>query len=185
MFTNIVNKFRSICCNTIDCKSNHVACLVKGRTKVVTSCMNDYQRQYIGRALHTTLHAEVGCLKDNKDLSSQKKKIKKNLSLLILRYRKDGSLCDSRPCSDCKTFLLNKGLLFVFCSVTDGTIQKIFLKDVPNYLSASQIQFKIYGLRPLSYTHIKKLNELGLTVDNLQRMSLHEQLDILTLVKNA
>jgi len=184
MFSSIVDKFRPLCCGAVGCKSNHVACLVKGRRRIVSSCMNDYRRQYIGRKLSTTLHAEVGCLKDNKDLIIQKK-IKKNLSLLVLRYRKDGALCDSRPCSDCKEFLLNRGFTFVYCSIADGSIQKFFLKDILNHLSSSQIQFKIFGLRPLTQVHIKKLDELGLTIDTLQNKSLHEQLDILTMVKNA
>jgi len=178
MFSNIVCKFRPICCSTSGCKSSHIACLVKGRKRVISVSTNDYRRQYVNRSLTTNVHAEIMCLKDNKDLRSNNK-IKKNLSLLILRYRKDGSLCDSKPCSDCKEFLIHKGLSFVYCSVADGSIQKLFLKNLPNYLSPSQILFQIFGTRPLKKIHVNVLEEMGLTINSLHKMPQQEQLAIL------
>ena len=183
MFEDIVDRYRlqdQHCCS----KSHHVACLIKGTKKVVSSASNDYRRQYVGRKNHASLHAERSCIKDiNRNRSSNK--IKKNLTLLVLRFRKDGTLCDSRPCAECKEYLINNGLIFVFCSIADGSIQKIFLKDLPNYLSKSQIQFKIFGLQTLTAQNLKKLHELGYNMDSLNKKGLHEQLQILRIVKSS
>jgi len=167
------------CTNGISCKSNHIACLVKGLKKVVNWHMNDYRRQYVSRAFTTNGHAEVLCLKD-----IPQKRLKK-LNVLILRFKKDGNLCDSRPCANCKDFLRKKGVTSVYCSMFDGSIQKIALDNVPDYLSSSQIQFKIFGLKPLSGKHIYELSKIGLDIDTLQKMSFHKQLDILTVIKKG
>ena len=176
MFSNIVNRLRSVCCDS-DKKSNHIACLVKGRTKIVNSSTNVYERQYVHRLCTTSLHAEINCVKSNP------KKNKKNLAMLILRFRKDGHLCDSRPCFDCKKYLITKGFSYVFCSVSDGTIQKLFLKDVPNYLSVSQIQAKIIGLSPLKETHIRDLGDMGLDINGLHKLELRRQLEIINCLR--
>jgi len=180
MFQNTINKFREICCKNQHQHHNHVACLLKGRKKVISYSLNDYRRQYVSRAITSNIHAEVSCLKN---ILTKDKKIKKNLILLILRFKKDGTLCDSKPCAECKKYLLSNNILSVFCSLSDGSIQKIFLKDLPNYLSSAQIQFKIFGLSNVRQEHLQILINMGLNMAILQKRGLKERLEILKNIK--
>lgn len=117
---------------------NHIAYLIKGK-KVINYSRNNYHRQYVNGQATTSMHAEVGCLLKYKDCD----KIKKGFSLLILRFSKnEGLLCDSRPCNNCKTFLLKKGITKVYCSTADGTIQKFKLDDIEEYYSVAWLKFK-------------------------------------------
>lgn len=152
-FDTLVDKARNLCSHN-DCydksfihsmtkhrytnRYNHVAYLMKGK-KVIAHCRNNYYRQYVQGKATTSLHAEVGCMLKFKD----SEKIKKGFSLLILRFNKnDGLLCDSRPCNNCKQFLIKKGITKVYCSTADGTIQKFKLSDIDEYYSVAWLKFK-------------------------------------------
>lgn len=165
-FDSIVDKGRSLCMENGECgcsqndlptkktklsaipniknryvhsnRYNHIAYLIKGK-KVINYCRNNYHRQYVNGQATTSMHAEVGCLLKYKDCE----KIKKGFSLLILRFSKnEGLLCDSRPCNNCKTFLLKKGITKVYCSTADGTIQKFKLDEIEEYYSVAWLKFK-------------------------------------------
>ncbi len=117
---------------------NHIAYLLKGK-KVINHSRNNYHRQYVGGKATTSLHAEVGCMLKYKDCD----KIKKGFNLLILRFSKnDGQLCDSRPCNNCRLFLMQKGVTKVYCSTADGTIKKFKLDELEEYYSVAWLKFK-------------------------------------------
>lgn len=71
--------------------------------------------------------------------------MRKKYRLLVLKFSKNGELSDSKPCLDCKKRMMEKGFTEVYFSTSDGTIEKIKLKDLETRYSKSQEQFKIYG----------------------------------------
>jgi deoxycytidylate deaminase len=86
----------------------------------------------------TSLHAEVACI--------NKINIRKKYRLLVLKYNKSGFLVDSKPCSNCKTFIMEKGFKEVYYSTGHGEeIVKTKMKDLDTRESNAQKQFKIHG----------------------------------------
>lgn len=138
-FITIVEKARrELSKEKLDQRYVHVAFLIKGK-KIIHFSMNNYNRQYVDGKFTTSLHAEIGCVKILKD----KGKIKKGFDVLVLRFNKgNGYLCDSRPCSNCKTFLEKKGFCRVYCSTEDGTIQKFKLSEMDEYYSVAWTKLK-------------------------------------------
>jgi deoxycytidylate deaminase len=143
-FDSLVEKGRSICFERgHQERYYHIAYLIKGR-RVINYSRNNYNRQFINGKIATSLHAEIGCMKFLKD----NKRIKKGFSVLILRYNKhNGSLCDSKPCNNCKQFLIKKGLTKIYCSTSDGTIQKFKPEDISEYYSVAWK--KLIGNKPI------------------------------------
>ena len=101
---------------------------------------NDYERQYVDGQSATSLHAEVCCIR-------KIKKMRKKYRLLVLKFNKDGSLVESKPCSDCKKQMMEKGFTEVFYSTSEGIIEKTKLRDLKTRESKSQKQFKVHGFR--------------------------------------
>lgn len=148
-FENIVDQGREICfkdnnqCNNERDRYYHIAYLVKGK-RIITYSRNHYNRQYVNGKVMTSLHAEIGCMLKYKNSS----RIRKGFDILILRYnRHTGCLCDSKPCNNCKQFLIKKGINRIYCSLSDGSIKKIRLEDIEEYYSVAWK--KLIGERPL------------------------------------
>lgn len=130
MFESLVAKCRSMIEKYKDINRYiHVAAILKSNNNPLYHGINDYSRTYINRKKVTALHAEANCL-------NKFKKIKRKF--IILRFDKNGNLKDSRPCSECKKLMISKGLTYVYCSMSDGTIKKINLYEVEDYMSLSQ-----------------------------------------------
>jgi deoxycytidylate deaminase len=116
----------------------HIAFLMKGK-RIVRRSFNDYNRQCVNGEVTTSLHAEVGCVMRLRNND----RIKKGFDILILRFNKnDGLLCDSKPCNNCKNFLLSKGINKVYCSTENGTIQKFKLSEIEEYYSIAWLKLK-------------------------------------------
>lgn len=129
----LVPRLRCVCSTDHQTKRYcHVACLVKGK-RIINIAKNDYTRQFSGGQLNTSLHAEINCVKQVRDL--------KNYRLIVLRFTSDGKLRDSKPCHSCKMYLMNRGLSHVFCSTENGVIQKLRLESIIAYQSPAQKKF--------------------------------------------
>lgn len=125
-FKQIIENFRDSCMNGPN-RHNHVACILKGK-RVIKFAFNDTLREYIDGTRMSSLHAEHACLR-NCNCNGR--------NILILRYGRKGELKDSKPCANCKHFMISKGIQYVFCSMDDGSVQKIKLSDLELYLSRS------------------------------------------------
>jgi deoxycytidylate deaminase len=131
-FNKIVRQGREICFQDDHKRYYHIAFLIKGK-KIINYSINDYERQYVNGKITTSLHAEVGCMLKFKNAN----KIKKGFDILILRYNKKTILCDSKPCQNCKKFLIQKGIYKIYCSLPNGSIEKIKLEDIKEYYSVA------------------------------------------------
>lgn len=132
-FSSIIDHFRFLCMGRED-RYCHVAGLIKSNSKLIKYAFNDYNRQYKGRKVITALHAEQNCVVCSNS---------KNCKLIVVRFDKNGNLKDSKPCSYCKNHLIKNGFKHIYCSLEDGTIGKIKLADVIDYLSNSQKKFGV------------------------------------------
>jgi deoxycytidylate deaminase len=150
-----IPKLRCIC---LEKKSinryNHIACLARGK-KIIHIAQNDYNRQLSDGKVITSLHAEINCVKKYKNNL-------KNLKLIILRFTSDGRLCESRPCSACKNYLISRGLSRIYCSTESGSIEKFKPEDIIEYHSPAQIKLyeqltkKILYKQPTVYKQPKQ-----------------------------
>jgi deoxycytidylate deaminase len=105
-------------------RSVHIAYVLKGR-RIVHQAVNDSDRCYVDGRYQTSMHAEMNVLRSLKK--------NKSFNLLVIRIEKGtGQLCESTPCDNCRQELLNRGFKTVYCSRSDGSIQKVRL-DVPTY----------------------------------------------------
>ncbi len=140
------DKFINIIDENSDFRYNHVAYLFKGK-KLVKCCTNNYNRQCFNSKRVTSLHAEIGCIKNDM--------VKKGFKMLVVRFNKNGELCDSKPCNSCKNHLLSKGFVNIYCSTSNGTISKFKLSSIEDYNSPSQIKLnkEIYSRRQNTRRH--------------------------------
>lgn len=76
--------------------------------------------QSIGYNCGTT-HAEV------KALSQLWPNKRQGVKVYSFRWRKDGTLGNAKPCSECEKFLVANGVKVVYYSDADGDIQKMKL----------------------------------------------------------
>lgn len=122
-------------------KACHIAIIIKGLYKVINHAKNDYERQYVEGLKVTSLHAEVACIKNVKN-------IRKKYRLLVLKYNKHGFLEDSKPCSHCKETIIKCGFKEVYYSTGNGEeIVRVKLNELNTRESKSQKQFKIHGFK--------------------------------------
>lgn len=116
-------------------RSLHVAYLLKGR-KIIYQALNDYNRCYIDGTYHTSIHAEINVMRSLKDKKS-------SLDLLVIRIdRSSGMLCESLPCNNCRNALIMRGFKNIYCSRSDGFIEKIRLSDIPTYYTTAWKKYK-------------------------------------------
>jgi deoxycytidylate deaminase len=89
--------------------SNHVACLVKNMTSVVsvgTNGFNLYSRKgCCGKSHRCMKHAEVDAI--GKAASNRSLKDKASMDLVVIRVNQTGKLGMSRPCYHCIRSILN------------------------------------------------------------------------------
>ena len=181
MFSPIIERLRSICMESlpfINSKhgpSVHIAAFFKGK-RLVNHSMNDYDRQCINGRKTTSQHAEVGCTK------CYGSTIKKGLWLLVLRFNRQGHLKESRPCSSCKKFLINKGISSIYCSVEDGSIEKIRLSEVIDYVSPSQLKFN-GGYRSNKEPYRREPSIMKIQIHIQTKLQTHTIKDVKELVK--
>lgn len=132
--------------NSNNFRYNHIAYLFKGK-KLVKFSTNDYFRQCFNNKRITSLHAEIGCIKNEM--------VKKGFKMVVIRFNKNGELCDSKPCNNCKMHLLSKGFTTIYCSMANGKISKIKLMDIEDYNSPSQIKFNEIKRRRRNQKNLK------------------------------
>lgn len=123
--------------DTIGKRYHHIAYLLKGKKCIQTAC-NDYERCYHNGKPIASLHAEVHLL--HKSFRKNKSAILKGKGMDILVIRVDkttGRICNSIPCSACKTHLLSHGFKHIYCSTGYGEIEKLKLSTLREYYSSS------------------------------------------------
>lgn len=86
-----------------------------------------------------------GCVK--KAVSSRKYR---QYSLMVLRYRSNGDLCESKPCMMCIKGIMRMGIKNVIYSKGDGTI----IKNKTEMLYLSEDQHVTKGVLNMGNVHI-------------------------------
>lgn len=70
---------------------------------------NDYHRTYINNKNVTSLHAEHSAICTFCKLN-KKPYLEANNILFVVRYNKNGIMCDSKPCNHCAFLILTYGV---------------------------------------------------------------------------
>lgn len=93
---------------------------------------NDPQRQKVDGKTCTSLHAEVACLRNVKN--------PKKFRILVVNIGENGKLKNSTPCYYCKKYLEERGVTSIYCSMDNGKIEKIKIKDIHPRKTQAQIR---------------------------------------------
>lgn len=118
-------------------KACHVAFLLKNRKVPIKIGYNQMERQCFQGQEITSLHAEIDCLRQCRSIKA------KNYTFLVVNISKDikdGKIKykDSRPCIHCTKFLKEVGFKHIYCSNSEGVIEKLSLSLYDPYTTSCQ-----------------------------------------------
>lgn len=106
-------------------KSVHIAYIKSPGNKNVMAT-NDYSRTYLCNKSITSLHAEHSAI--NAYQKKYKKQIPNNSTLYVLRYTRDGHMCNSKPCNHCASLILDCNIRTVVYSTGNNTFHLCRIK---------------------------------------------------------
>ena len=102
-------------------RCKHGAIIVKNGS--VVACGHNYSSQHCIYRNKYSLHAEVNAIYDfftkNKIPLRNKKKILRDAFMIVIRIEKDGSLRNSKPCSECARVICRYNIGTILYSVSE------------------------------------------------------------------
>lgn len=133
-----------------DVKSQHVAAIIKGNKIIALEVNKD--RSCISKNLTCTIHAEArvilkllmiyACVKDLKMMptgkwqfyGSEKMRSKlKKFSIVVVRYSKNNTLVNSKPCEECVDLMKQVNIKTVYYSSFESIIIKEHVSNIESY----------------------------------------------------
>lgn len=117
-YIQILNNMMNYYINNHLNESVHIASIYTKNRQTIT--YNNKDRTYCFNNHFTSLHAEHSCILQGRKLYGHESLLKKKTLLCVIKYDKNGNICNSTPCNHCLCIIKKHNINTIMYSAGNG-----------------------------------------------------------------